>query len=350
MIKLTNDIFIERAIKLHGDKYDYSKINYTNFITKINIICKDHGEFEQTPLGHLSGKGCFDCGIIKQIEKQTMTTEEFTKKANCVHKNMYEYNKVDYKHSNIKVIITCKEHGDFNQLPVYHLRGCGCPKCVLCPKCLIFRTCGRICFCCKHINKKKSFIKEKELNVVKFLKDNLPENEFIHNRSVGRDCTNGQLFPDIRFDCNNYHLIVEVDEYEHRGSDYECDKQRMYDIIAKLGIPCIFIRYNPDNKESNLNTLLETIKKYINLEFNDVENIVDDYGFKVEYLFYKNEVKINEQINDQVIEPINEPINEQLIDTKNNDLVIKKDKKKVIVKVKKIKPTKSSLSVLSELD
>ena len=346
---LLPDVFIKRAKKIHGEKYDYSKINYTNFTTKINIICKDHGEFEQTPLGHLSGKGCFDCGIKKQIEKQTMTTEEFTKKANCVHKNKYQYKKVDYKHSNIKVIITCKEHGDFNQLPVNHLRGYGgCPKCSLCPKCLIFRTCGRICFCCKYVNKKKSFIKEKELNVVKFLKDNLPENEFIHNRSVGRDCTNGQLFPDIRFDCNNYNLIVEVDEYEHRGSDYECDKQRMYDIIAKLGIPCIFIRYNPDNRESNLNTLLETVKKYINLEFSDIKNIVDDYGFKVVYLFYKNNGE--NIVNDKIIHIKNESSNGQLNDIKINDPVVKKDKKKVIVKAKKIKPTKSSLSVLSELD
>lgn len=120
--------------------------------------------------------------------------------------------------------------------------------------------------------------------VVKFLKDNLPNNEFIHNKSVGKDCTNGHLFPDIRFDCGFYQLIVEVDEHKHRGADYKCDEQRMYNIIAKLGQPCIFIRYNPDNKKSDKNILLTKIKEY--LEFNEDETIWDDYGFKVEYLFY----------------------------------------------------------------
>ena len=81
--------------------------------------------------------------------------------------------------------------------------------------------------------------------MVKFLREKLPDIEFIHNKSVGKDCTYGHLFPDIRFDCDHYQLIVEVDENKHRGADYSCDKQRMYDIIAKLGLPCVFIRYKP---------------------------------------------------------------------------------------------------------
>lgn len=76
---------------------------------------------------------------------------------------------------------------------------------------------------------------------------------------------------------------MEIDEYKHRGANYECDKQRMYDIIAKLGLPCIFIRYNPDDKISDKNTLLGKIKEY--LELHD-ETIWDDYGFRCDYLFY----------------------------------------------------------------
>jgi len=62
----------------------------------------------------------------------------------------------------------------------------------------------------------------------------------------------------------------------------------MYDIISKVGMPCIFIRYNPDNKKSDRNFLLEIIKKYIDLNIDNIDDIFDDYGFKVEYLFYKN--------------------------------------------------------------
>ena len=56
----------------------------------------------------------------------------------------------------------------------------------------------------------------------------------------------------------------------------------MYDIIAKLGMPCIFIRYNPDDKNSDKNILLNVVEKYLTLK----EKVWDDYGFKVVYLFY----------------------------------------------------------------
>lgn len=89
---------------------------------------------------------------------------------------------------------------------------------------------------------------------------------------------------DYSKDCGFYHLIVEVDENKHRGADYKCDERRMYDIIAKLGLPCIFIRYNPDSKESNKDILLQKVQQYLELDIED--NIWDKFGFKVEYLFY----------------------------------------------------------------
>ena len=48
-----------------------------------------------------------------------------------------------------------------------------------------------------------------------------------------------------------FHLIIEIDEHKHRGANYECDEKRMYDIVAKLGQPYVFIRYNPDNRHSD---------------------------------------------------------------------------------------------------
>ena len=59
----------------------------------------------------------------------------------------------------------------------------------------------------------------------------------------------------------------------------------MFDIIAKLGQPCIFIRYNPDDKKSDQNILLNETKKYLELKSND--NMPwNNYGFLVKYLFY----------------------------------------------------------------
>lgn len=58
-----------------------------------------------------------------------LTTEEFIEKAKQVHNSKYDYSKTEYVSSRIKVIITCPEHGDFEQLPSSHLQGVGCPKC-----------------------------------------------------------------------------------------------------------------------------------------------------------------------------------------------------------------------------
>ena len=162
----------------------------------------------------------------------------------------------------------------------------GCQKCLNCSGCGLWRTNGKLCEYCQPVTQNKLYYKTKEMNVVNFLKDNLDE-DFIHNRSVGSECTDGHLFPDIRFERGFYNVIIEVDEFQHKGADYECDKQRMYNIIAKLGVPCIFIRYNPDNKNSDKNVLLEKIKYYLNIEFKENNHIWDDYGFLCEYLYYK---------------------------------------------------------------
>jgi hypothetical protein len=61
-----------------------------------------------------------------------------------------------------------------------------------------------------------------------------------------------------------FNTFVEIDEHKHRGASYSCDEKRMYDITPKLGQPCIFIRYNPDSKESDKNILLDKIIYYLN--------------------------------------------------------------------------------------
>ena len=283
----TTDEWIEKAVEVHGDKYDYSKVNYYGNKNKVIIICKEHGEFKQTPNSYIKGSGCSKCS-----GNYHYNTLEWIEKAKKVHSDKYDYSKVKYIKSDTKVIIICKNHGEFEQIPNSHLRGRGCSKCNLCSSCQLWRTLGKLCEYCNPKNKKKIYEKTKEYNVVKYLREKLPDYDFIHNKSVGAECTkdekensNGHLFPDIRFDCDFYHLIVEVDEHKHRGADYKCDEQRMYNIIAKLGLPCIFIRYNPDCKESNKELLLKKIEEYLELDIEE-DDIWDDFGFKSEYLFY----------------------------------------------------------------
>jgi hypothetical protein len=124
IINNKNNIFIEKAIKIHGDKYDYSKVNYKNSSTKIIIICKIHGEFLQIPNKHLSKSGCIECG-----KKNKLTLEKFIEKAQKIHNDKYDYSKVNYINWKTNIIIICKIHGEFQQQPNSHLQGKGCNKC-----------------------------------------------------------------------------------------------------------------------------------------------------------------------------------------------------------------------------
>jgi very-short-patch-repair endonuclease len=122
--KLTQEEFIEKAIKVHGNKYDYSLVEYINTKTKIKIICKEHGEFLQVPNYHLSNCGCPLCSSNIKL-----TTEDFIKLAKEKHNNKYDYKLTNYININSKVKIICKEHGEFNQTPNWHLKSYGCIKC-----------------------------------------------------------------------------------------------------------------------------------------------------------------------------------------------------------------------------
>jgi ssDNA-binding Zn-finger/Zn-ribbon topoisomerase 1 len=119
--------FLEKAFLVHGDKYDYSNVNYINNITKVEIKCPIHGLFYQTPHAHLQGYGCPKCGNLDKGVK--MTLNEFKNRAKDIHNNYYNYDKTSYVNSITPVVITCPIHGDFKQTPSVHLAGHGCPKC-----------------------------------------------------------------------------------------------------------------------------------------------------------------------------------------------------------------------------
>ena len=127
--KLTKEVFIEKARAIHGDKYDYSKVEYVNNKTKVCIICPEHGEFWQRAGNHLNGQGCPVCGEAKRVKSTTFTKNVFIEKARKVHGDKYDYSKVEYVNSLIKICIICPEHGEFWQTPYLHLQGNGCPVC-----------------------------------------------------------------------------------------------------------------------------------------------------------------------------------------------------------------------------
>ena len=115
--------FISKSKNIHGDKYDYSLVNYKNGRTKVKIICKKHDIFEQTPDAHIQGQGCPICNNKK------VTLENFIIKSNKIHNNKFDYSIVILKNTATKVKIICPKHGVFEQRPNDHLQGSGCILC-----------------------------------------------------------------------------------------------------------------------------------------------------------------------------------------------------------------------------
>lgn len=127
--KLLND-FIQEAELLHGDKYDYSQVEYKTSKDKVKINCKIHGTFKQTPNNHLRGKGCKFCGDIKKAKNRIEINQlKFILDFQSSHGNRYDYSKFRYTKSRDKSTIICKIHGEFEQSHNIHKKGVGCPTC-----------------------------------------------------------------------------------------------------------------------------------------------------------------------------------------------------------------------------
>lgn len=128
--KLDTSEFIRRAKKIHGNKYDYSKSVYINKSAKICIICPVHGEFWQKAEDHYRGRGCQKCWFDEHTRNQTWDTEKFIEKAKEKFGDKFDYSKVNYIKNDIKVEIICPIHGSFWTTPSTHL-----DTATGCPKC-----------------------------------------------------------------------------------------------------------------------------------------------------------------------------------------------------------------------
>lgn len=122
--------FIIEANIIHKNKYDYSLIEYKNTYTDINIICKNHGPFNQSPHHHLQGRGCKQCGIESHIQKTIFTNEIVD---NYLLNNNICIKRVDnYIHSQIYMnwqCLNCNHIWPAKPTDILRARGSGCPIC-----------------------------------------------------------------------------------------------------------------------------------------------------------------------------------------------------------------------------
>lgn len=235
MVKpLTKNEFIKKAILVHGNKYDYSKVKYKNRTTKIEIYCKNCKiYFWQTPNGHLRGCGCKRCGYIKHSLNSTITKEEFLERAKQLHGDKYEYFELKDLTSKKKIKIYCKKCKlYFYQLVAGHLRGCGCTK-------------------CGNLNKGKT----KLLSLKDFIEkaNEIHKDRYDYTESEYKNCRTNLKIKCKK--CNNYFFQTPSNHLSGKGCPY-CmqSKGELYiqDWLNKKGISFIIQKRFKECKDQNI--------------------------------------------------------------------------------------------------
>jgi very-short-patch-repair endonuclease len=121
-VKNTKD-FIDKSIERHGDKYDYSLVEYKGIDKKVKILYQGV-VYEQKAGAHL-----YSSGLVERVIPRRKR-EDFILSSSEVHDSKYDYSLVEYSNNNTKVIIICPTHGEFLQRPSSHLQGHGCSSCM----------------------------------------------------------------------------------------------------------------------------------------------------------------------------------------------------------------------------
>lgn len=122
---------IVRSSVVHNNKYGYLNSIYNGCMKPLLVTCPHHGDFPVTPNNHMNGRGCPECSGKKISVKLMDNTETFINKSIIKHGDRYDYSRVMYIDTNTRVIIICREHGEFQQTPNNHLKGHGCKICGL---------------------------------------------------------------------------------------------------------------------------------------------------------------------------------------------------------------------------
>lgn len=126
--KLSKIEVTTRFIGAHGDKYDYSKVDFINVSTHVDIICPQHGVFKQTPHKHIQGRGCPQCAKIRRGE--SCIKPKSISDLHVIHGVKYMY--PDFKHLtrlDDYIKVECRVHGEFTIRMKNHMSGQGCAKC-----------------------------------------------------------------------------------------------------------------------------------------------------------------------------------------------------------------------------
>ncbi|MEL4457332.1 hypothetical protein [Lutimonas vermicola] len=202
--------FVKKANEIHEYKYTYFKDSFKKLSSKTKIECPEHGIFFQLADEHArSGQGCPQCGLLKIGDLKRLPLDDFILRSNEKHSDKYDYSKVDYRRNNIKVIIICPEHGEFEQEPQNHLNGSGCLTCS------IIET---------HEQQKKS--KEG------FITDSLKVHNNLYNYSL---IDFADMKTPVEIICSKHGSFFQVPAYHQGGSGCpNCNISKGEDLVKRI--------------------------------------------------------------------------------------------------------------------
>ena len=167
--RITKNKTLQRFIQQHGDRYDYSLVQYNGQQSPVTIICKRHGKFEQKPEYHWSGSGCPQCyaaDIRGQSQKDTL--ESFTSKLHNVFGDLFDTSEAVYVNSQTSINVRCIKHNTVcNTRPNTLLMGCNpCSKCNHMKSAQEDEVAKFVSIFAKTVRRDRSLISPKELDIV----------------------------------------------------------------------------------------------------------------------------------------------------------------------------------------
>ena len=249
------DTFIKQAKEIHGDKYDYSKVDYRGNKSKVILICPKHGEFAVTPNKHISrGDGCPKCADEQNGINKRLSAETFIDRSKKIHDNKYDYSKVEYTNIETPVTIICPKHGEFKQTPYVHMKGCGCPKC----------NQSKLEYIVRKFLTKNNINFEEQKHFKWLSKQSL--DFYLPEHNIAIECQGIQHYNKnlIRWEKFNYELILKRDSIKQNLCKQN-DIDVLYFSNDKNILNSIDL-YTKENTATNLTELLSLIEKHKNIE------------------------------------------------------------------------------------
>jgi len=291
--KLNTKDIIQKAREVHGDKYDYSLVEYRNCKTKIKIICPTHGVFEQYAYIHLRGHGCLQCKgkkISNTKKSLGKTTEQFIEEAKSVHGDKYDYSSTTYNRAHDRIKIICPIHGVFEQSPTNHLQPNGCPKCA----CAVSRQETELQEWISSIIdievRNRSIISPYELDVV------------IPSKKIAIEYNGLYWHSEQQGKCRNYHLLKHqlCEEAGYRLIQiWENEWEEKKDIVKSIILSAIGIY---ERKIGARQCKVEDIDITTARQFYDDNHIQGFKGGKHKGLFYKGKLVSMMTIYNNILE------------------------------------------------